>query len=736
MLVFSVILGRNWFIPMHRDQFRIGITSDLILILKILHMKNFTLIFLLLANFSLFAQNTYVPDDNFEQALIDLGYDSGDLDDYVPTANISGVTSLDVSSKNISDLTGIEDFVALTRLYCYDNQLTSLYVLANTDLTELRCSYNQLSSLDVSANRSLINLYCNNNQLTSFDVSANTNLKYFNCSDNQLTSLDVTANTALTALGCSSNQLTSLDVSANTALTLLNCSSNQLASIDVSANTALTLLNCSSNQLASIDVSANTALINLYCSSNQLTSLNVSANTPLTDLACYSNQLTSLDVSTNTALTRLYSYSNQLSSIDVSANTALTHLYCYSNQLTSLDVSVNTALTYLNCSSNQLTGLDVSANTALTSINCSSNQLTSLDVSANTALISLYCYSNQLTNLDVSANTDLTRLYCYSNQLTGLDVRNGNNANLTYFYAFYNPDLTCIYVDDNTVSYSQWYKDETATYVNNESECSTLLLTYVPDDNFEQALIDSGYDSGDLDDYVLTANISGVTTLSVNSKNISDLTGIEDFAALTKLYCGANQLTNLNVSANTDLTLLDCNTNQLTSLDVAANTALTQLVCYSNQLTNLDLRNGNNANLTYFNATDNPDLTCIYVDDNTVSYSGWSKDETATYVNDEAECTALATNGLKNVSEEKTTTAIGELEDAPEFSLFPNPVEEQFTIETNKKVESLKLYNLSGKLVKEFDLQDTYSVSGLPAGIYYLNISCENEIFTRKLVIE
>lgn len=26
---------------------------------------------------------TYVPDDNFEQALIDLGYDSGPLDDYV-----------------------------------------------------------------------------------------------------------------------------------------------------------------------------------------------------------------------------------------------------------------------------------------------------------------------------------------------------------------------------------------------------------------------------------------------------------------------------------------------------------------------------------------------------------------------------------------------------------------------------------------------------------------------------
>jgi len=35
-----------------------------------------------------FCQNTFVPDDNFEQALIDLGYDTPPLDNVVPTANI------------------------------------------------------------------------------------------------------------------------------------------------------------------------------------------------------------------------------------------------------------------------------------------------------------------------------------------------------------------------------------------------------------------------------------------------------------------------------------------------------------------------------------------------------------------------------------------------------------------------------------------------------------------------
>ena len=121
-----------------------------------------TLLFLLIA-FGLstvsFAQNTYVPDDNFEQALIDLGYDYV-LDGYVLTANVDAVTYLDVNNRNINNLTGIEDFVALTVLYCYENLLTSIDLSNNTALTDLQCGNNQLTSLDVSNNTALISLGC------------------------------------------------------------------------------------------------------------------------------------------------------------------------------------------------------------------------------------------------------------------------------------------------------------------------------------------------------------------------------------------------------------------------------------------------------------------------------------------------------------------------------------------------------------------------------------------------
>ena len=132
--------------------------------------------------------------------------------------------------------------------------------------------------------------------------------------------------------------------------------------------------------------------------------------------------------------------------------------------------------------------------------------------------------------------------------------------------------------DDNRIA---WYE---------QAGTSVQTTTYVPDNNFEQALIDFGYDDV-LDDSVLTANISSITSLDVGERGISDLTGIAGFTALTSLSCDQNQLTSLDVSGNTALTYLYCRDNALTSLDVSNNIALTTLHCYRNQLTALDVSN-------------------------------------------------------------------------------------------------------------------------------------------------
>jgi Leucine-rich repeat (LRR) protein len=138
----------------------------------------------------------------------------------------------------------------------------------------------------------------------------------------------------------------------------------------------------------------------------------------------------------------------------------------------------------------------------------------------------------------------------------------------------------------------------------------------ISDANFEQALINLGYDNGAINGSVYTALINTVTYLNVDALNIAGLTGIEDFTALIELRCQDNQLTSHDVSQNTALTNLFCNDNQLTSLDVSNNTALTWLKCNNNQLTTLDIRNGNNISMddTSFFCAQNPNLTCIDVD--------------------------------------------------------------------------------------------------------------------------
>jgi len=155
---------------------------------------------------------------------------------------------------------------------------------------------------------------------------------------------------------------------------------------------------------------------------------------------------------------------------------------------------------------------------------------------------------------------------------------------------------------------------------------SFAQITLIPDTNFEQALINLGYDNT-IDGSVLTVNINTIDSLNVNSSNIIDLTGIEDFTSLTRLHCVGNQLTSLNVSQNTLLTYLDCQGNLLTTLDVTQNIPLSLLSCSGNPITSLDVTqnsslsflNCNYCQLTTLDVTQNTSLNTLQCGDNQLS---------------------------------------------------------------------------------------------------------------------
>lgn len=243
-----------------------------------------------------FCQNTFIPDDNFEQALIDLGLDTGPLDNFVPTANINTVTNIDLSQKNISDITGIEDFAALTILNCSNNNLITLNVSNNTNLSELYCFNNILTLVNTNTLSNLVRFWCHNNQLTAINISQSNGLISLRCEENNITTLNIINTPNLRVLSCQSNQIRALNTTNNIQLDRLECGNNLISALDFTTNSNLTFLSIEKNQLTEIDLSNNPLIRFFFCFENELTDLDLSKNVNLEDLNCSSNKLCSLNV--------------------------------------------------------------------------------------------------------------------------------------------------------------------------------------------------------------------------------------------------------------------------------------------------------------------------------------------------------------------------------------------------------------------------------------------------------
>lgn len=262
------------------------------------------IVFMFLVIITINAQNTNLPDANFEQALINLGYDNGSPDGVVLTANIDTITILDVSNKNISSLVGIEDFTSISILKCNNNNLTALNITQNPNLTTLYVSTNNLSNIDVTQNSNLDTLGCSNNQLTTVDVTQNLNLIFLALGNNILTTLNVTQNTNLEILDVFTNSLTTIDLSQNIKLKWFGCAINQFSTLNLSQNSDLEYLDCIGNHLTTLNLTSNPLLKILWAHSNYLTNsgLDISNNLNLEKIGIGQNNFTSLDFSQYTNL--------------------------------------------------------------------------------------------------------------------------------------------------------------------------------------------------------------------------------------------------------------------------------------------------------------------------------------------------------------------------------------------------------------------------------------------------
>ncbi|WP_299627074.1 hypothetical protein [uncultured Tenacibaculum sp.] len=562
-----------------------------------------------------------------------------------------GLTSLDLSNN-----------LELRELYTYSSGVATLDLSIHTELRILSAYRTSLSTIDLSNNPELRSLRVDETNVTVLDLSYNTKLETLRINNTGIASLDLSNNITFKQLWGHDTSLSSLNVK--------NGNNSNVTTFRIENNPSLNCVlvdDASYSTTNWTDVDDTTSFSDTYCNYTTVPDANFEATleslgyddisgdgqvpTPLIEtvedltivaksiaditgiedfialktLNCASNSFTSLDLSNNPNLTSVITKFTPITTLNVSNSPNLDILVCSFNDLSTLDVSKNTALTYLECNNNNLTSLDVSLNTALLDLRCGSNSLTAIDVTKNTALTSFWCQDNSITDLDLSNQTELVSITVNNNNLSSLNVKNGNNANVTDFIATGNTNLTCINVDDTAYSTTNWLGiDDTANF-----SSTGCRYTQIPDANFETELEALGYDDISGDGQVPTALIEVVTSLALPNKGIYDLTGIEDFIALTSLNCRLNHLTAIDVTKNTLLKTLTADSNSINSIDLSKNTALEILNLAGSNLTALDLTK--NTSLRKLLVNGNGGLTSLNISQNTklVEFKGYSTNITS-----------------------------------------------------------------------------------------------------------
>lgn len=251
---------------------------------------------LLLCTTLISAQNLKIKDANFENALIELGYDIGNPDGFIEMRNLTEVFYLDVSGKSIKDLSGIEAFINLEVLIADNNDVRSLDLGQNANLKELSIYNNKLTALNISNNTKLEKLNIYKNRLSDLVLYNNRNLTYLAAADNNLTELDLINNRKLAKVYCQNNQLTSFDISNFPLLEIVNAEYNNLTSLNVDNSMELIQLNASNNNLTTLNVSSNTNLEQVNVLYNSILDLDLSSNTALSVIMVAYNNLEALNI--------------------------------------------------------------------------------------------------------------------------------------------------------------------------------------------------------------------------------------------------------------------------------------------------------------------------------------------------------------------------------------------------------------------------------------------------------
>ncbi len=286
--------------------------------------------------FSAYAQNVNIPDANFKNYLLADVAINTNSDSEISVAEAQAFSGeLLINDLSITDLTGIEAFVNITRLDCYSNNLKALDVSNNTALTRLHCSNNQIETLDISANTLITDIQCHNNGvLYQLNIANgnNSNFSYMKAYGNSLSCIQIDAGfTPPADEGIYSQGWTK----GNSVIYGVDCVAlNQEVNIpdDNFKNFLVSDNNINLNGDAKITMAEAQATTELIMDGIGISDLTgIEAFTNLTRLDAPNNSLITIDVSNNLSLKRLHVGFNNLKSLDIRLNTNIDELFCHEN---------------------------------------------------------------------------------------------------------------------------------------------------------------------------------------------------------------------------------------------------------------------------------------------------------------------------------------------------------------------------------------------------------------------
>lgn len=207
----------------------------------------------------------------------------------------------------------------LTRLYMPEDGITELNLEGvKGTLKKLYCPNNELTTLDLSLLSKLTDVDVQENQLTTLKFAMNvTGLENLNCAGNQLTKLNYTFSAAMKNLVIANNQIETIPfITSLSVINSLFAQNNKLASLKLNSAKKLKNLVADDNQLAELDLTKLTGLQELWIANNQIDTLDFSSSLELITVAAPNNKLSGLKWKSTSAAS---SYS-ALKNFDVSNN--------------------------------------------------------------------------------------------------------------------------------------------------------------------------------------------------------------------------------------------------------------------------------------------------------------------------------------------------------------------------------------------------------------------------------